>query len=777
MRAFRIAAGVSLALLLVTCTDQNLSGPRFRAEMALNLGAFRSPSGGGQAPIPIDTIAVSLTQIGGSDAVDTAIGFGGSPVTADSVPLTLSVPLTKSSETFALLVTVKGAGYTWFVAADTVTVVPGRNAPPPVTARFVGPGYNAAFLIVGPQDTTVTPGLPVPLWSNVGDSSEGSLTGVPVGFHLQNPALGTITYPTYLTPVLVPANAGTTVDTTWLIGETPNHLFDSTLIFIAPRSGGGAPSRIFLVSGDAQVDTPKAVLPNPLVALVTDSSGIPVAQARVAWQRTGLGTLVSGDTTVADSFGFARMTYQLPASLRTDTITASLVGAFAGPPPSVTFTASADTGLALTFDTTAYIIGKSQVTYFIEVQTKIPVSQDLTVQMTRSDSSAPAGSQIFGLVGTSLTIPGGTQYGCCIEITGNNTGSATLIGHAAGYQNATATVIVTTPMLVVDSSFYTYNGTVSEPVVVALADSTGAYHYTANDVVIRDSAADSTIAKPDSASLTIPAGNFYTLAYIGGVKPGFTTVTFRASNYPPALTAVEVDTAFLYVYAGDGYGAGLGQTTTNNYLFLPEAPRAPLAISLTSSDPSVFTVPATVTLYPDSSGFSYFPITGTGLGSGVLTVSAPGFVVSDSVNPVDVNTPLAQPVVSASVARGVKTQAYVYMEDTLGSRSGSVTAPVTVHLSTTDPNAVWDSTTITVPAGAFYDSVGVTFNSTGQFTVTATATGYTTGTTLTNAAAPPVGVAAVRMAGRPLKVVPVYPDALRRLKPAAAPKRPKPPRR
>ena len=774
MRAFRIGARACLALVLVTCTDRSLSGPRLPAQVGLDLRAFAS-SGGGQAPIPVDSVVVAFTQIGGGDVFDTAVGFSGLPVTSGSLSLSLDVPLSESPETFALVITVKGAGYTWYTATDTVTLTAGRNSPPPVTARFVGPGANGAFLVIGPQDTTVVPGLPVPLWWYVGDSSEGNVPGVPVGFHLQNPALGTITYATYLTPVLVPANPGTSVDTTWLIGETPNHLFDSTQIYISPRSGGGTPARIFLVSGDAQVDTPKAVLPNPLVALVTDTSGIPVAGARVAWQRTGLGTLVSGDTTAADSFGFARMTYQLPASLRTDTITASLVGAFAGPPPSVTFTATADTGLALTFDTAAYIIGKSQVTYFIEVQSKIPVSQDLTVQLTRSDSSAPAASQIFGIVGSSMVIPAGSQYGCCTEITGNNLGTATLVGRAAGYRAATATVFVTTPRLLVDSSFYTYNGTISEAVFVALADSTGAYHYTASDLVVHDSSADTTIVKPDSAAFTIAGGNFFALAYLGGVKPGSTTVTFRATNYPPAVTQVEVDTAFLYVYAGDGFGAGLGQTTTDNYVYLPEPPRVPLVVSFSSSDPSVFTVPATATLYPDSSGFVSFPITGTGLGSATLTVRAPGFPVSDSLNPVAVNTPQIQPVVSASVARGAKTFVYVYPEDTLGFRSGTVTAPLAVQLSTTDPNAVWDSTTITVPAGAFYDSVGVTFNSTGQFTVTATASGYTTGTTLTNAAAPPVGVAAVR--ALPVKVVPVYPDSLRRLKPARGRIRRTPPRR
>ena len=512
--------------------------------------------------------------------------------------------------------------------------------------------------------------------------------------------------------------------------------------------------------------------------LVTDANNIPVGLAKVAWARTGFGSLQSPDTTVADSFGYARMTYQLGNAIGTDTITASLVGFFAGPPPSVTFTATADTGLALSFDTTTYLLGKSQVSFGILVTTRLPVHLDLAVQIGRSDSTAPAASQTFGVNTTTLVIPAGGQTACCLQITGNNVGTANLIAHAMGYQNATANVIVTTPMLVVDSSLITYTNAQSVPVLIFLADSTGGVHYTANDLVIRDSSSDTTIAKPDSATITIPAGDFYTLAAIAGVNPGNTAVTFRAPNYPAFATQVEVDTAFLFVYAGSGYAAGLGQTTIDNYMYFPANVRSPVVISLSSSDPTVFTVPATVTMLPDSY-FVYFPITGKGLGSANLTVRVPGGFVSDSVQTLSVNTPVAQPVIAGSVARGVKQQLYVYMEDTLGFRYGTVTSPVTVTVSTTDPNAVWDSTHLTIPVGSYYDSIGVTFNSTGQFSVFASAPGHTTGSTLTNAAAPPIGVSAAGPAIAPMriKIVPMYPDSLRRKVSPRVRAKPAPPRR
>lgn len=775
-RSVRITSGLALALIVITCTDRAVTGPRYQGKIGLNLAAFHSPTStsGGQPPIPIDSVSASLTSLDGPDDYDTTFAFGGIPYTGDQVPVALLVPLKQSKETFAFHLTVKGQGSTWFVATDTITVVPGLNAPPPITAIFVGPGHNAGLMFIGPQDSTVIPGLPVALYASVSDSFEATLTGVPVGFRLQNPALGAITYPTYLTPILIPINTGTKVDTTWLIAETPNHIVDSTLIYIVPKTGGGAAAQIFLVSGDAQVDTPKATLPLPLTTLVTDTNGIPVAAAKVAWVKTGLGSFVSPDTTVADSFGFAKMTYKLGTGLGTDTITASLVGPVGVPHPFVTFTATADTGNALSFDSTSYMLGAQQLTY-VSVRIKIPASAPLPITIGVSDSTLPAASQVLAVLDTPLIVPPSGTVACCIQVVGRNRGSAKLIAHVAGYQDATANVTVTTPMLLVSPTALTYNGVQSTFGYVATGDSTGVIHFNANDVVVGDTSADTTIVKADSGIITIPAGTGSTYTTFTGVNPGTTTVTFKATGYTAGITSVEVDTAFLFVYAGAPNGSGFGLTTTDNYVALPYFPQSSVVVTLQSSDPTVFTVPPTLTI-PVDSILVQFPITGTGLGQATLTVRAPGFFASDSVQLLTVSTPLVQPVVAGSVARGVKTQVYVYTEDTLETRTGNVTSPVTVTLSTTDPNAVWDSTHLTIKAGTDLDSVGVVFNSTGFFNVTATAPGYSTGTTGTNAATPPIG-RVVLNPPPPTRAVPMYPPSLRKGKAGRVILRPLPAKR
>jgi hypothetical protein len=763
-RILRTAAGLGLAVLIVTCTDRDLSGPRYRSTVALDLRSFRNGGGvPGQAPVPIDTIFVKLLPIPSnpSGEVDLVI-----PVHADTLGdplvLKLNVPLKESPETFGLYITARGKGVTWFRATDTIDISTGAQSGPTLTARYTGVGANVANIGVRPFDTTVVSGLPVHLYVQAADSFEGTVVGVPVGFRLQNPAMGTITYPTYLTPILMPINLGTTKDSTWLIGETPTHVMDSTRIYITPSSGGGTPAQVFAISGDAQVDTPLAVLPAPLVALVTDTAGIPVANAKVAWARIfGAGSIVGADTTAADSFGFAKLTYKLGPSIGTDSIRASLVGFFAGPPPGVTFSARADTGLALSFDTTGYMMGNGQTSNYILVRTRIPVGADLLVQATSSDSAAAPASRIFSGA-TTVTVFKGDTLACCFLLTGNAVGSAQLIGRAGGYQPATATVTVTTPRLVADSFITTYVNAVSVFDYIFTGDSLGIYHPSVANLLVTGSSGDPTVAHGDSAQQTLPAGSSIAFYYFGGYKGGVVPLTFSAPGYTSAVTQVTVDTPQVYVYAPYP-GPGVGQSGNTNFLQVPYPLRAPLTVSVSSSNPAVLTVPATVTILADSF-YAYFSSTAHAAGTTTISASALGVLAESTIT--TVYGPGLGVIVSPNVSVGVKTLISVFAQDTFHYANYKVTAPLTVRFHSSDSTGmVYDSQTVTIPAGDSMASTGVVFNGTGTIIMSATAPGYAGDSTSTISA---VGPAHVRTAAptriRVAPPPPQYPELLRKKK-------------
>ena len=107
-----------------------------------------------------------------------------------------------------------------------------------------------------------------------------------------------------------------------------------------------------------------------------------------------------------------------------------------------------------------------------------------------------------------------------------------------------------------------------------------------------------------------------------------------------------------------------------------------------------------------------------------LSVYAPDSMVVTVVSTVE---PQLQLTLSPNTNVGQKYTLTVYAEDSLGTRN--VTVPLSVTLVSSNPvSTVFDSATITIPAGSFYASTGVTFTLAGIYMITGTAQGYTPGT-------------------------------------------------
>jgi plastocyanin len=84
------------------------------------------------------------------------------------------------------------------------------------------------------------------------------------------------------------------------------------------------------------------------------------------------------------------------------------------------------------------------------------------------------------------------------------------------------------------------------------------------------------------------------------------------------------------------------------------------------------------------------------------------------------------------VNAGQKNTVTVYAQDSTGAHNRVVAAPVTVVLVSSDPtHTTFDSSTITIPVGAYYAQTGVAFDTAGTYTLTATHAGYTSGVSST----------------------------------------------
>jgi plastocyanin len=105
-----------------------------------------------------------------------------------------------------------------------------------------------------------------------------------------------------------------------------------------PPAGDDTPAAIAVSSGDNQTGTAGAALSNPLVVLVTDPDGDPVADVTVTWTILSGGGSLASATSTSNAQGQAQMTYTLGADGGTYTVRAAVAGTT---PLSTTFTATA----------------------------------------------------------------------------------------------------------------------------------------------------------------------------------------------------------------------------------------------------------------------------------------------------------------------------------------------------------------------------------------------------------------------------------------------------
>ena len=327
MRRFlRIGAGFLLALVIVTCTDKDVTGPRGHGVAALNLSAFQPEATPGSPQLPLDSLRISLLRIPGlTSAFDTVFSLHAD--TTDSLVVDLNVVLLESPEKFQLTIQAYGGGTVWYQASDTTTITSGETASPRLLAVYVGPGAHATGVTMGPRDTTVTGGQAVTLRVVV-DSAGTPIANVPVGFSSGDTTKGKVTQPTPITGSFLGKN--NIRDSVWLYVVTPTHLRDSTRIHIVPP-----PSQIVKISGDSQTVIVNAAAPAQLAVRVEDalnggSPGVPVT-----WSVTqGAAGLAPASPVASDTGGYARVTVT-PSSLGTVKVQAAATG-LAGSP--ITFT-------------------------------------------------------------------------------------------------------------------------------------------------------------------------------------------------------------------------------------------------------------------------------------------------------------------------------------------------------------------------------------------------------------------------------------------------------
>jgi hypothetical protein len=331
-------------------------------------------------------------------------------------------------------------------------------------------------------------------------------------------------------------------------------------------------------------------------------------------------------------------------------------------------------------------------------------------------SSVPANATIAP---ASVTVPQGQTTGS-FTYTGVASGASTLSATATGYMTGTVQVTGTAAQVSLGTIPQVAPG---QMVSLALSLATPA---PPGGTTVSFTIANTNIATVTS-SVFVPAGVQTAAAnpQITGVTIGTTTVTATAPGYAPAVRSVDVTVVASINPSTTSINLTTAVTTTLNISAPAQA--GGIKFTLSSDDPTISTVPASVTIIAGSTSV-VVPITGVAAGSTTIRADSPG--VTEATGTVNVYSAIN----GGSVTTGydLETSLYVYLP--VGPPNPT-TVTVTsnnpaVALISANPNTV-GQTTLTFPntTSSGVATIYVQGLSVGSTTFTISAPGYTNGTT------------------------------------------------
>ena len=318
----------------------------------------------------------------------------------------------------------------------------------------------------------------------------------------------------------------------------------------------------------------------------------------------------------------------------------------------------------------------------------------------------------------TVTVAAGQTTGA-FTYTGVAAGDSTLKATATGYTNGT---VLTTATAAQVSLGLIPNVAPAQMQSIALSLATAA---PAGGTTVTFTIANANIATV-TQSVFVPAGQFTASAnpQVTGVLIGTTTVTANAPGYAPATRQVVV-TVTATVNPGT---TSLNLTTSTNTILQISAPAPPggIVFTLSSDDPTIATIPASVTLVKGATSAN-LTITGKKDGTTTIRATSPGVTEADGT----VN-------VTGQIASNPYTVGYDIEQSANFYLPVAPSNPTTVTVTSNDPaiaiistsNTVVGKTTLTFPntTSSYIANIWVQGLKVGKTTLTISAPGYENGT-------------------------------------------------
>lgn len=323
-------AALLLALTSLLSCGREVTGPGGRgrlAEVQLNpVFPELRLAGSGEvlsigSVVDFASVRLVLVRTNGDTVVDRVVPF---PADSTSIELRLNVVLsdaaTPQGEPFAAAMRYIAANGDTVFSAGPVAVV-GRPVgstpvpPPTIPLRYVGPGADAASLVMTPTAFTGTINQQVTFSSVVRDSANAVITTVPVAYTSTDSARVRVDLRTGAATLL--GARGTAL----IVGQTLTGPADTSVVTITPTA-----SAIALVSGNNQQVRQGSPFPQPVRVVVRAVDNLPVEGVPVAFTVLSGQGLVSQAVDTTDAAGLAEVTWTAGDSAGTAQLRAQVVG-------------------------------------------------------------------------------------------------------------------------------------------------------------------------------------------------------------------------------------------------------------------------------------------------------------------------------------------------------------------------------------------------------------------------------------------------------------------
>jgi hypothetical protein len=376
------------------------------------------------------------------------------------------------------------------------------------------------------------------------------------------------------------------------------------------------------------------------------------------------------------------------------------------------------------------------------------VATPLVVHLTSSDTAVAT-------VPDSVVVPAGTYY-AYFPVSAKDTRAAVVIqASATGYMNATMNVQVTQPHFYLATSGQANTTSAPQSLAVYATDSTGASRFPTEDVVVSLHSTNTAVATVDSATVTIPAGQYYVST--GTWSPASVGVAqLVASDARAAAYAYLPDTATVTVVTptlGLSWGTqtlGIGQYN-NQYVQLPDNAVVPVDVTLSHGGAPRTSIvlngtPVSTVTIDSGTYYVYFHVVGGAAGVDTLVASTATITANPDTAYTSVSLGHVNPIsgwpasLSLSTSDSVLITMYAYDSAQVShyvqdSTTFTLTPSGGIEFVSGGPNSA-AITSVVIPKDSYYVQFWVKATATGSGSATISATNYAPYTTPTVTVSP-----------------------------------------